>query len=113
MSQNSRPRPGARDGAGGGEEGVRAGDDLVARADLQRHQRQQQCIGAGGDADAELALAVGRDVLLELVTAGPEDEALAGADLLYGRLDLGGQRRYCGLRSSSGTCIVKLPCQRA
>src|SRR5207244_3760894 len=45
--------PGAEpgDGAAGGEKGVRRGDDLVAGADAQGHQRHEQRIGTGGDAD--------------------------------------------------------------
>ena len=66
-----RPRAGAGDGAGGGKEGEGAGDDLIARPDLQGHQGQQQRIGARGDADAVLALAVGRHARLELRTSGP------------------------------------------
>jgi len=37
----------ARDAAGGGEEGVGAGDDLVAGPDVQGHHGEQQRIGAG------------------------------------------------------------------
>ena len=49
-----RRRADARDGAGGGEERVGAGDDLVARPDAERHQRDEQRVGAGGDADGVL-----------------------------------------------------------
>ena len=92
MSQNSGRAPGARDGAGGGEERERAGDDLIAGADLERHEREQQRIGARGDADAVAALAVGGDGRLELLDRGPEDEVLARTDLRDRGLDLRLQR---------------------
>ena len=53
------PRADAGDGASGGEKSVRTGDDFIAGADVERHQRDQQRIGAGRDADAELAARVG------------------------------------------------------
>ncbi len=64
------PRTRAGNGAGGGKKRVGTGDDLVPGPDLERHQRQQQCVGAGGDAHAESALAVGGDILLELGDLG-------------------------------------------
>ena len=86
-----RPRAGASDRSRRGEEGERAGDDLVARPDLERHQGQQQRIGAGRDADPVLALAIGRDARLQLLDRRAQDEVLARADLLNDRLDLGRQ----------------------
>ena len=52
MSTKTGRRPGAADGADGGEEGERRQDDLVAGADVQGVQGQQQGVGAGGAADA-------------------------------------------------------------
>ena len=60
--------------------------------DLQRHQRQQQRIGARGHTDAEPAPAIGGHARLELLDRGPQDEVLAGANLLDGCLHLGRQR---------------------
>ncbi len=59
---------------------------------VERHQRQQQGVGTGGDADAKCALAVGSDVLLKLRDLSPENESLAGADLFDGRQRLGLER---------------------
>ncbi len=80
MSTNTRPRADARDRAGGGEERVRRGDDLVARADVERHQRDQQRVGTGGHADAELAAGVFGDRGFERLHLGAEDEMLRFAD---------------------------------
>ena len=49
---------GAANGAGGGKEGERRQDDLIARADVQGVQGQQQRIGAGTAADAVAGAAV-------------------------------------------------------
>ena len=55
----------AVDGAGGREERERRGDDFVAGADVEGHQGEDQCIGAGGAADRMAGVAVGRDFLFE------------------------------------------------
>ena len=60
MSTNTGRAPTRAMVPGGGEEGVRAGDDFIARADVERHERDQQRIGARGDADAELAARIRR-----------------------------------------------------
>ena len=52
MSQNTGRAPTLRNRPRGREKGERRGDDLVAGADLERHQREQQRIGAGRHADA-------------------------------------------------------------
>ena len=44
--QEDRPGAGAGNRAAGGKEGVGRGDDLIARADVQGHECQQQCVGA-------------------------------------------------------------------
>ena len=49
-----RRRAGDPDGFGGGEKRVRMRDDLVARPDAQRHQRQPDRVGAVADADGVL-----------------------------------------------------------
>ncbi len=60
-----RPRPGPGDSPAGRKESVGTGDDFIAAADVERHQRDQQRIGAGRDADAELALDIGRDLVFQ------------------------------------------------
>ena len=49
-------------------------------------------ISPGGDTDAVFALAIGGDARLQLFDRRAKDEALACADLLDDRLDLGCQR---------------------
>ena len=93
-----RPRTEARDDTGRREERERRRDDLVAGADVERHQRQQQRIGARRQAEAVLRLRVLGDLRLELGDAGPEDEALLVANLADRRLDLGAQRRVLALQ---------------
>ena len=56
---------------------IRCGDNLIAGADAERHQRQQQGIGTGGHADRLAAAAVGGGRALELRHISPEDELLA------------------------------------
>ncbi len=93
-----RTRPGARDGPRGREERKRRGDHFIARPNLQRHERQQQRIRAGRDADAVATLAVGGDGGLQLFDRGAEDEPLAGADLVDDGLDLSFERLVLGLQ---------------
>ena len=72
-------RPGAQpgDGAGGGEEGEAGQDHLVARPDVQGHQRQQQGVAARGTADGVPRLAVVGHALFELLDVRPEHEGPA------------------------------------
>ena len=60
-----RPRAEPRDRAGGGEERIGRRDDLVARADAERHQRQQQRVGARRDGDRVRTPSVARQLALE------------------------------------------------
>ncbi len=85
----NRPRPGARDRSRGCKEGKGRGDDLIARADVQGHQREQQSIGAGRYADAGRRPAVARDLLLESVHVRAQNKMLAGAHLVDGGHDFG------------------------
>ena len=87
-----RPRARAGDGAGGGEEREGTGDHRIARTDVERHEREQQCIGARGDADAVTALAVAGERGLERLDLGSQDEVLARAHPLERRAHLRGER---------------------
>ena len=73
----ARAQPG--DGAGGGEEGERRGDDLVARAHAQSHERDHQRVGARRDADRAGRAGCRRELALERLDLGAADEA-AGVD---------------------------------
>ena len=97
-----RLRPEARDGAGGGEEGVGCGDDLVARADAPGHQGQQQRIGARGAADGVRHPAILRDFGLKPGDFRTHDEALAFHDRQDHRLDLASQSAILGLEIQGG-----------
>src|SRR5215204_2649956 len=71
----------ADDGLGGGDEGVRGDDDLVARADADGAERDLEAVGAVGDADAvprahELGV-----LLLEGGDRLAADEVARGQDL--------------------------------
>ena len=73
-----RAQPGHR--AGGREERIGRRDDLVARADVERHQRRQQRVGARRHADRVRRLQVGGQLALEALDFRAADEALAVAD---------------------------------
>ena len=77
-----QPRRGAHgaDGLGGGDERVGRHDHLVAGADLERPQRERERLGARGDADGELRLAVGRELPLEPLDGLAERERAALGD---------------------------------
>ena len=55
------------DRLGRGEERVRVGDDLVARPDAQRHERQPDRVRAVADADGVFGAVVGGQLALELL----------------------------------------------
>ncbi len=71
-----RDRADAVDGAGGGEEGVGRGEDLIAGADVQTEQRQEKGVGAGSASHGELRAGVSGDFLLELLDVLAHDEFL-------------------------------------
>src|ERR671913_227136 len=73
-------RPDPRHGAGRGEERVRAGDDLVARTHPERHEGDEQRVGAGADADGVRHSEQFRHLVLEGFDLRAHDEALAVAD---------------------------------
>ena len=62
------------DRLGGGDEGERGGDDLVAFADASGDQCQVQGVGAGGAADSMGTAQVGSGFFLEGTHVGAEDE---------------------------------------
>ena len=71
-----RGRAEERDRLGGGEERERRDDDLVAGADAQRAQGEQQRVGAVGDADGVRRADVGRELALERLDLGPKMKRL-------------------------------------
>lgn len=79
--------PGAEPGNGAGrrEEGKGDGNDLIALADAEGHEGQEQGIGAGGAADGVPDTAIGGRLLLESLDLRAHDELLtvedAGDDL--------------------------------
>jgi hypothetical protein len=68
-----------------GDEGVRRNHDLVARADAGRDQRQRQCGRAGPDADTLVRRAGLRELALEGLDLGAEDECVGRDDPVEGR----------------------------
>ena len=70
---------------GGGEEGVRVGDDFVARADAEGHEGEPDGVGAVAEADGELGAVIGGEFGLELLEHGAHDVLAAlqnGLDIL-------------------------------
>ena len=72
-----RRRAAAGDRLGGREERERRADHLVARADLERVEREHERVGAVRDADRLLDAEVLGRLALEALDLGPEDEAAA------------------------------------
>ncbi len=66
--------PDRGDRLGGGDEGVGRHEHLVAGPDLQRTQREHERLGAGGDADGEVGLAVVGELALERLDVVAERE---------------------------------------
>ncbi len=74
----------APDAAGGGEEGVAGADHLVSRADPQRHQGEQDRVGAGRDGQGVPRAQVGGAFPFQGLDLRPHDEVAAGQDPLEG-----------------------------
>ena len=70
----------APDSAGGGEEGEAGQDHFVARADAERHQRQEERVAARGAADRVLDAAILGDGFLELAAGRAVNERAGAAD---------------------------------
>ena len=90
-----RAEPGDRPGRG--EERVGGGDDLVARLDVQRHERDEQGVRAGRHADRVAAPAVCGDGLLERLHLRAQDELLRLQHAVDGLAELVAQRRVLRL----------------
>ena len=69
-----RRRADARHAARRGEKSEARAEHLVARADAQRHQREQDRVGAGADAERVLRAGELRQRALEPLDFRPEDE---------------------------------------
>ncbi len=78
-------RSDARDAACRREKRVGRRDDFVARADAERHEREQQRVGARRDADGVLDAEERGQFPLEAVDLRPHDEALAVGDARHCR----------------------------
>ncbi len=82
-----RFRPDERDRARGGEEAIGGGDDLVARADAERAEGEDEGVGARRPAATAWRVPARRAIsLLERLDPRAEDEH-AGIDHLARRLD--------------------------
>ena len=66
----------------GGEERERGDDDFVLRSDAEDHESDEEGVGAGGDPDGVLGVAVGGEVALEIIDSLPQDELLRRIHLL-------------------------------
>jgi hypothetical protein len=73
-----RNRAEPRDTAGGGEEGERRTDHFVAWLEIERHQRDQNRVGARRHRDRVLRAEEGGALAFKRVDFAPEDE-VAGA----------------------------------
>ena len=61
------------DGLGGGKEGVRVGDDLIARADAKGHEGEPDGVGAVADADGVFGAVISCQLSFELLEHGAHD----------------------------------------
>ena len=93
-----RARPHAHHRSSCRKERVRGRDDLVARLDIQRHQRDEQRIGAGRHGDRVIDFEQFAELHLKGVDFGPHDEPLAVADARNRREHLVADRRVLGLQ---------------
>ena len=90
-----RDGPSRGDRLGGGVEREGGHDDLIARPDAHRAQRDREGVGAVGDPDRVRRPTVRRELLLEGGDLGPEDVALGVEHPRHRRAQLlaqGGQR---------------------
>ena len=102
-----RPRTEPRDDACGREERERRRDDLVAGADVERHQREQQRIGARRQAEAVLRLRVGGDLAPRARRlAGPRTKRCSSQTSRMAASISARNGAYWPFRSSNGTCMV-------
>src|SRR2546423_9653798 len=98
----ARARADARDCAGGGEEGEGRCDDLVALAYVERHEREQDGVRAGGAADGVLRVRVARQFPFEQAHVLAEYELLRVEHALDGRAHLVAQRGVLLLQVEKG-----------
>jgi len=84
------------------EEGVRGGDDLVARLDAEGHQRDNERVGARCDADAVGCARIGRNLALQPLHFGAADEILRVGHAIDGRANLLPNRRILRLQVEQG-----------
>src|SRR2546423_14838636 len=88
----ARARADARDCAGGGEEGEGGCDDLLSSAYVERHEREQDGVRAGGAADGVLRVRVARQFPFEQAHVLAEYELLRVEHALDGRAHLVAKR---------------------
>ena len=92
-----RHRVQPRDDPRGGEEGVRRGEDVIAGADLERHERGEERVGARRHPDPVPRADVVRHGLLEDRYLRAHDELLGLEHAVDGLADLVLDRRVLGL----------------
>ncbi len=88
ISAKTGVAPARGDRLGGGDEGKRGRDHLIARTDTQGAQHQLDRRRAGADSNGMPRLAVGRKRLLECTHLRPQDEAGIVDHTSNGRVDL-------------------------
>ena len=97
-----RLRAQAMDDARGGEKRKRRSDYFISRANVVRHQRQQQSIRARGDGDGVPCAAVGRHFGLKSADLLTHDEPLMGHHFVHRRQNLRFQRPVLGFQVIKG-----------
>ena len=75
-------------GARGSEESEGWQEDFVAFADIERHEREQQCVGTGRDPEGVLHAEERGAVFLEGLEARAHDEHVRAEDIAEGGLEL-------------------------
>ena len=101
MSTNTGVAPSEHDHLAGGDERERRGDHLVAAADAERHQRDQQRLGAARARDAVLGADVRGEALLELADLRAHDVLAVVEHGLDARASVGR-----GLLAPAGGCYL-------
>ncbi len=96
------------DDLGGGDEGERGGDDLVAGAYPQGHQADEQGLGAAGDGDAVLGAGIGGQAVFQFPHLGAEDVLAVVEDAVEIALQLGAEGVLLGLEIDEVDLLIGL-----
>lgn len=92
----------AADAACGGEEGEGGDEDFISGFDAERHESEQDSVGAGGDTDGVFGLGELGDGSFELCDFWPHDELAGAEDAQEGFRELFFERVILGVDVEEG-----------